>query len=294
MIRNFIKKKGDQFTFGIVYPYDVDFSSVEMGIKKAYTDEDFIIYKSLKKYKSKVVFIGDSYAEGYTPDGNVVGWPRLVIEKLNLNTSIIKCKGGTGFSKSLQNGTFTDLINQLNDDSSVTDVIVAGGYNDRYGTRNEILEGIKNFCTVSKNKFPNANIKISMVGWSSKIEQQSSLNDTIASYKQGCIENNIVYMDKVEDSIHNDIYFSSDQVHPNQSGEFAISENISSYITTYYGGDITKIDDRTYQINIPYTEMEKLDYGMYDYDVRTKVGNIPTTPLSGKLIIRETVYYTKD
>lgn len=107
MIKNFIKKKGDQFTFGIVYPYDVNFSSVEMGIKKAYTDEDFIIYISL-------------------------------------------------------------------------------------------------------------------------------------------------------------------------------------------GNGITKVDERTYQINIPYTEMAKLDYGMYDYDVRTKIGNTPTTPLSGKLIIRETVYYKKD
>ena len=57
---------------------------------------------------------------------------------------------------------------------------------------------------------------------------------------------------------------------------------------------ITKINDRTYQITIPYTEMAKLDYGMYVYDLRVKSGNIPTTPLSGKLIIQETVYYTKD
>ena len=57
---------------------------------------------------------------------------------------------------------------------------------------------------------------------------------------------------------------------------------------------ITKIDNRTYQITIPYTEMAKLDYGMYVYDVRTKSGQIPITPLSGKLIIQETVYYKKD
>lgn len=60
------------------------------------------------------------------------------------------------------------------------------------------------------------------------------------------------------------------------------------------GHGITKIDERTYQINIPYTEMAKLDYGMYVYDVRTKSGQIPITPLSGKLIIQETVYYKKD
>lgn len=57
---------------------------------------------------------------------------------------------------------------------------------------------------------------------------------------------------------------------------------------------ISKIDDRTYQIIIPYEEMAKLDYGMYVYDLRVKSGNIPTTPLSGKLIIQETVYYKKD
>lgn len=67
------------------------------------------------------------------------------------------------------------------------------------------------------------------------------------------------------------------------------------YITfVSLGNGITKIGDRTYQIVIPYTEMEKLDYGMYVYDFRVKNGNIPTTPLSGKLIIQETVYYKKD
>ena len=60
------------------------------------------------------------------------------------------------------------------------------------------------------------------------------------------------------------------------------------------GNGITKINDRTYQITIPYTEMAKLDYGVYVYDMRTKENTIPTTPLSGKLIIQETVYYKKD
>ena len=44
MIKNFLPKKGDQIGFIVTYPMDVDFSSVELGVKNDYTDEDFIIY----------------------------------------------------------------------------------------------------------------------------------------------------------------------------------------------------------------------------------------------------------
>lgn len=296
MIRNFIKKKGDQFVFSITYPFDVNFTSVEMGVKRNFEDEDFLIYKSLNQKQRKVVFIGDSYAEGYTPDGNVKGWPAVIKTNKNLIGSVIKYKGGTGFSNELPAGSFAHLIYDLDSDNEITDVIVAGGWNDSYANTQSIKQGITEFCNISRQKFPNASIKVGMIGWSPSTDRHSFLNATIAAYKEGCSENNVIYMQDAQNSLHGgDNYFSSDKVHPNQEGENVIAENVSLYIPTeYYGGGITKIDNRTYQITIPYTEMSKLDYGMYVYDLRVKGGNIPTTPLSGKLIIQETVYYTKD
>lgn len=290
MIRNFISKKGDQISFMITFLDDVSFSTMELGIKKDYCDEDFLIFKSLNRIDRKVVFIGDSYAEGYTPDGRVTGWPNVVVNILDLKNSIINYKGGTGFISGLQNGSFTDLLNQIPSDGGVTDIIVAGGYNDRYGTRKQILDGIKLFCDTARVKFPNANIKIGMIGWSSIERQQQSLKDAIVGYKQGCEENGVTYMERAENSIHNDLYFSSDNIHPNQTGENIIAENISTYISTYYGGGITRIDNRHYQIVIPSSETEILDYDMYVYDLRVRNGNVVKTPLSGKIIIRETVF----
>lgn len=54
MIKNFLPKKGDQIGFIVTYPMDVDFSSVELGVKDDYTDEDFIIYINLGHGVTKV------------------------------------------------------------------------------------------------------------------------------------------------------------------------------------------------------------------------------------------------
>ena len=47
MIKNFMPKKGDQISFIITFTTDVNFDSVEMGVKKEYTDEDFVLLKTL-------------------------------------------------------------------------------------------------------------------------------------------------------------------------------------------------------------------------------------------------------
>ena len=47
MIKNFTPKKGDQLSFTITFITDVNFDSMEMGVKKDYTDEDFVLLKTL-------------------------------------------------------------------------------------------------------------------------------------------------------------------------------------------------------------------------------------------------------
>lgn len=47
MIKNFTPKKGDQLSFTITFTTDVNFDSMEMGVKKDYTDEDFVLLKTL-------------------------------------------------------------------------------------------------------------------------------------------------------------------------------------------------------------------------------------------------------
>ena len=47
MIKNFTPKKGDQISFTITFTTDVYFNSMEMGVKKDYTDEEFVLLKTL-------------------------------------------------------------------------------------------------------------------------------------------------------------------------------------------------------------------------------------------------------
>lgn len=56
------------------------------------------------------------------------------------------------------------------------------------------------------------------------------------------------------------------------------------------GNGITRIDSKNYQIIVSSEEMSHLDILSYVYDVRIRSGNIIKTPLSGKVIIKETVF----
>lgn len=290
MIKNFLTKRGDQLAFTITFTSATPVSAMEFGVKERYSDDFYKIIKTLDKKSRNVVFIGDSYAEGYTPDGYVKGWPEVVKENLELNYTTIKYRGGTGFHKGLANGTFTDLLNQVPSSNSVTDVVVAGGYNDRFATAEQNLSGIKEFCDTAKLKFPNATIYIGMIGWTTVENQQQMLRDTISVYKAGASSNGAIYMSEAEDSIHNSKYFSSDNIHPNQEGENEIAKNVGYYLPDIYSGGITKVSDFKYQIVIPSSEMSKLEVKSYVYDLRMKIGDAVKTPLSGKLMIKETVF----
>lgn len=61
-------------------------------------------------------------------------------------------------------------------------------------------------------------------------------------------------------------------------------------ILKYIGNGITKISDYKYQIIVPSEDMSKLDIANYVYDLRLKINNIIKTPLSGKIMIKETVF----
>ena len=54
MIKNFIVKKGDQLSFSITFTSSLSISAIEWGIKKDYTDSDYILYKSLNNGITKI------------------------------------------------------------------------------------------------------------------------------------------------------------------------------------------------------------------------------------------------
>ena len=96
--------------------------------------------------QKKYIFIGDSYCEGWTPDGNVESWAVNLKRKLGLTDANCKIAyhGGYGFASVSQ--SFSSILkNSLTADSDVTDIVVCGGYNDLSGNYQAIFEGVRNF-----------------------------------------------------------------------------------------------------------------------------------------------------
>ena len=56
------------------------------------------------------------------------------------------------------------------------------------------------------------------------------------------------------------------------------------------GNGITRVDSKNFIVNVSSDEMEKLNIESYVYDVRTRSGSTVKTPLSGKIIIKESVF----
>lgn len=56
------------------------------------------------------------------------------------------------------------------------------------------------------------------------------------------------------------------------------------------GNGILKIDSQNYEIVVSSEEMSNLEIFSYIYDIRYRSGNAIKTPLSGKIIIKESVF----
>ena len=191
----------------------------------------------LKGLNKKLVMIGDSYAAGYTPDGSIPSWCNYLCNYLGLTYSeqIQTALGGTGFATDTNN--FNTMASALSADNDVTDVIVAGGYNDISKTRENIITGITNTVTTLKSKFPNAKIHIGFIGCSS-IDEGKYFKNAWLSYVEGSSLNKVHYLTNIEIAMHDLDTLSSDNLHPNAHGQ----ENVGKYIAqaiTYGYADVT-------------------------------------------------------
>lgn len=189
----------------------------------------------LKAPTKKYLFVGDSYADGYSPDGQVNPWQNIVKTKLGLTDAqfVSTHQGGFGFARPAQYNYYT-LINALTDDSDITDIVIGGSYNDYPYSAADISTGINNVYTLCKAKFVNAKIHIAFIGWSRNGEAKTALRGTYKAYKNACaLYPDVDFMKNVQYSLHNYFtMFSSDGVHPNQTGQNSIADAITECLLT--------------------------------------------------------------
>lgn len=212
--------------------------AVKTGLSTAskYTDTS----RRTFDFNGKTICIGDSYGEGFNPDGNVTGWPQLVKSYLGLTDDnfFSNSLGGSGF---VNNTTFATLLSQTSNhfnNEEVTNIIVCGGFNDRGKTENEIINAIYNFKKQANILYPNAQIYVGFIGESTDMNSRGNLNLPRTAYCSGCNYNGITYLSGVENALHSDGMFGSDGVHPNTWGQESIAKAIANALLNGYASVI--------------------------------------------------------
>jgi hypothetical protein len=60
------------------------------------------------------------------------------------------------------------------------------------------------------------------------------------------------------------------------------------------GDGITQIDTNKYKVDFSYTDILDLQAGMYVYDLRYTIGDTPAIPLSGYVIVNDSVFNNQE
>lgn len=193
--------------------------------------------------KRKYLFIGDSYCEGYSHDGNNAGWAEYCAEYLGLsaNDYIKAYVGGARFSANTNNRTYMSLLKQqIIPFDAITDIVVCGGYNDNSYTPAEIATGISRFCQQAKIQFPYAKIHIGFIAWNKQGNGagaianwesiKTSLISTVLPAYQNCIANGAIYLSNVEYWINDALLTNSDGYHPSEAGNRSLAKAIANGI----------------------------------------------------------------
>lgn len=205
-------------------------------------------------FDRKMIFIGDSYILGYSNDGQIYTSFAEIIKANSSYDITVLGASGAGFANAgtlpTEQKNFLALLQTYNgtesDKNAITDIFVFGGFNDRTHTDTEIYEAMTSFNEYSRNNFPNALIHVSFIGWTTNGSEYESLAKTCMAYSQ-CGIRGMSYIKNSEYILHNTRYFTSDGVHPNNSGHAVLASYILSSIN---GNDIDVIEQRG-QVNFP-------------------------------------------
>lgn len=228
--------------------------------------------------EEQIICIGDSYGAGAVPGGTIDSWVDYFKSYIGYdNTNFYSnCLGGTGFYANVDGVNFQGLLEQLEntitDASKIKRIYVLGGYNDQVYTISQMNGAISDFMDYVKETYPNATVYVGCVGYDSRITQSGTrealYTKAIPCYKR-VIEYGGVYLHDIEYILHNPLFMSGDNVHPNEDGQkflarylvcnFKGTQSNSMYLLLSQG----KIDCTRYNLSISdvtdsYVEIGKL------------------------------------
>ncbi len=204
-------------------------TTARVSIKETNNNLNSLSDKVTKLSHKSYIFIGDSYTQGYSPDGNISNtFVNQIISNLKISDFKIIANGGVGFANPQNN--FVTLLKNANitNKNSITNIIVFGGYNDYNWSKSDITSGITSFFNYATTNYPNATITLGYVGFSTDSKTYNKRADSVSVYNEmsGMLGGN--YLSGCEYILHNTSDMSSDGIHPNINGH----KILASYCTS--------------------------------------------------------------
>lgn len=188
----------------------------------------------------KVVMIGDSYGE--QNDGTVTKWYwEYFKEALGLTegtTFFHKFNSGAGFGNDGFLTAIQALSGSISDKTSITDVLVCGGWNDSdetqpYGTDAAFNSGTNNFINYVKTNYPNAQISLAHISWGNPTQYTNlhvQMRLSIKRY-ESLGSKGIRVLSGVEKILHryeSGIWQTGNYTHPSQLGQGYLGQYLPS------------------------------------------------------------------
>lgn len=205
-------------------------------IEEIRTETDNKLEAFRKSLKDRYVIIGDSYLEGYSPDGNVESFGVKLKGMMNKSDEdwVMAYKGGVGFVNKVNQQDYStltqDAYNKCKSPETITHVIYAGGYNDSNNTSESIQKAITACYEKMHSLFPNAVMYLANIACNFKNETVLwHLHDNVL-HAYNCSagdEKKICSLGYIGNCLHERDMLASDGYHPTDWGQWILASALS-------------------------------------------------------------------
>lgn len=204
--------------------------------RKLLDDYKLVVDKKFEDLKNRYVLIGDSYMEGYTPDGNVESFAVKLQKMMNVSDEdwVTAYYGGTGFCNTVSGKNYKTLTQEAygktTKPETITHVIYAGGYNDASYTSDNIQNAVKECYAKMHELFPNAVMYLADIG--STFTNQEILwhlhDNVLHGFNcAGGDDKKICSLGYIGNALHERGMLASDGYHPTDWGQWVIALALS-------------------------------------------------------------------
>lgn len=242
VVNNVVKDNLQPITSGAVSSYVENLGNIFASnyYSKQQSDDRYQLKQSGEALK--LACIGDSFLDGYTPEGNVSSWGTQIASKLGCPVHNYS-KGGIGFVQSIDNTTVKTLLGSAYAElgSDVDIIIIGAGINDRSKTASQMYSAALDTFEQARNWFPSAEIWVFPNLWGCKgynVNAEELANRVaFAAEKMGTAVKPInVCMGAWTWLYLRTSDVASDGIHPLQTGQNMIA---NAMISRMNGGDPT-------------------------------------------------------